>query len=243
MENNNTNYKQKLGLFVFIGLIFLFGIIFLIGRQQNLFSSEIKISTNFQNASGLKVGNVVRFSGITIGTVNEIEIINDSTVKVSMNIKEDTKKFIKTDSKASISSEGVIGDKILNISQGSSNLQSIKDGQRIASFEPVEFSDVLASVKVTAENAEIITDELATLLIEINEGEGTLGRLINDEDIANDLNATLENLRKSSKGLNENMEAAKHNFLLRGYFKKKEREKKKEAKEAKEMADEASKKK
>ncbi|MFD2907142.1 MlaD family protein [Flavobacterium ardleyense] len=237
MENTNTNYKKKLGLFVFIGLLFFFGIIFLIGRQQNLFSSEIKLTTTFKNASGLKVGNAVRFSGINIGTVKEIEIINDSTVKVDMSIKDDTKKFIKTNSKASISSEGVIGDKILVISQGSSNLKSVKDGQKIGSFEPVEFSDVLASVKVTAENAELITDELATLLIEINEGEGTLGRLINDESMANNLDATMENLRKSSKGLNENMEAAKHNFLLRGYFKKKEKAKEKAAKEAQKLAE------
>lgn len=237
MENTNTNYKKKLGLLVFIGLVFFFGIIFLIGRQQNLFSSEIKLTTTFQNASGLKVGNSVRFSGINIGTIDEIEIINDSTVKVGMNIKEDTKKFIKTDSKASISSEGVIGDKILVISQGSSNLESVKDGQKIGSFEPVEFSDVIASIKVTAENAELVTDELATLLIEINEGEGTLGRLINDESMADNLDATMENLRKSSKGLNENMEAAKHNFLLRGYFKKKEKAKEKAAKEAKKLAE------
>lgn len=237
MENNNTNYKQKLGLFVFLGIFFFFGIIFLIGRQQNLFSSEIKISTTFKNASGLKVGNSVRFSGITIGTVDNIEIINDSTVKVDMNIKDDTKQFIKLDSKASISSEGVIGDKILVISQGSSKIKAIKDGQKIGSFEPIEFSDVLASVKVTAENAEVITDELATILVNINDGEGTLGRLMNDEDMADDLDATMENLRKSSKGLNENMEAAKHNFLLRGYFKKKERAKRKAAEKAKKEAE------
>lgn len=237
MKDTNTNYKQKLGFFVFIGLLFFFGIIFLIGRHQNLFSSEIKLSTTFHNASGLKVGNAVRFSGINIGTIDEIQIINDSTVKVGMNIKDDTKKFIKTDSKASISSEGVIGDKILVISQGSSNLKSVVDGQKIGSFEPVEFNDVIASIKVTAENAELVTDELATLLIEINEGKGTLGQLINDESMAKDLDATMANLRKSSKGLSENMEAAKHNFLLRGYFKKKEKEKEKAAKEAKKLAE------
>ncbi|HQA73738.1 MlaD family protein [Flavobacterium sp.] len=233
----NTNYKQRLGLFVFIGLIFFVGIIFLIGRQQNLFSAKIKISTAFKNASGLKVGNAVRFSGIAIGTVDNIEIVNDSTVKVEMNIKNDTQKFIKTDSKASITSEGVIGDKILVISQGSSTSKSISDGQKIGSFEPIEFSDVLANVKVSAENAEVITHELATILTNINDGEGTLGKLMTDEDMAEDLDATMENLRKSSKGLNENMEAAKHNFLLRGYFKKKEREKRKAAEKAKKEAE------
>ena len=236
MQNTNTNYKKRLGLFVVIGIIFFIGIIFLIGRQQNLFTSEIKVSTEFRNASGLKVGNMVRFSGIAIGTIENIAIINDSTVKVDMNIKDDVKKFIKTDSEASISSEGVIGDKILVISQGSASGKSIKDGQKLHSFEPVEFSDIMESVKVSAENAEIITDELATLLVKVNDGQGTLGRLMNDESMANNLDATMENLKKSSKGLNENMEAAKSNFLLRGYFKKKERAKKKAAEKAEKEA-------
>ncbi|MDD2986708.1 MlaD family protein [Flavobacterium sp.] len=231
MKNSKPSYKLKLGFFVFIGLIFFFGIIFLIGSKQNLFNAQIQLSTTFQNASGLKVGNTVRFSGISIGTVENIEIINDSTVKVDLMIKDDVKKFIKTDSKASISSEGVIGDKILVISQGSSQSKSVKDGGKIKSFEPIEFDDILASVKISAENAEIITDELATILVSINDGEGTIGRLINDEEIAKDLDATMENLKKSSKGLNENMEAAKHSFLLRGYFKKKAKERAKQNKE------------
>ena len=231
MKNSKPSYKLKLGFFVFIGLIFFFGIIFLIGSKQNLFNAQIQLSTTFQNASGLKVGNTVRFSGISIGTVENIEIINDSTVKVDLMIKDDVKKFIKTDSKASISSEGVIGDKILVISQGSSQSKSVKDGGIIKSFEPIEFDDILASVKISAENAEIITDELATILVSINDGEGTIGRLINDEEIAKDLDATMENLKKSSKGLNENMEAAKHSFLLRGYFKKKAKERAKQKKE------------
>ena len=95
----------------------------------------------------------------------------------------------------------------------------------------------MSSIQVTAENAEIITDELALLLTSINNGEGTIGKLMNDEGMAKDLDKTMENLRKSSKGLEQNMEAAKSNFLLRGYFKKKEREKEKATKEAEKKAE------
>ncbi|NHN26899.1 MCE family protein [Flavobacterium jejuense] len=238
METQNKSYKIKLGVFVTLGIIFLVSIIFLIGSQQNLFSSEIKITTKFRNASGLQVGSQVRFSGISIGTINNVEIINDSTVQVDFSIKNKIKKFIKKDSKASIGSEGVIGDKLLVISQGSTKTESIEDGDIIKSFEPIEIDDILASVKVTAENAEVITDELAMLLTDVNDGEGTLGKLMNDESMAEDLEKTMENLRKSSKGLNENMEAAKHNFLLRGYFRKKEREKKRALEKAQEEAEE-----
>ena len=236
METQNNSYKIKLGLFVSLGLLFLIAIIFLIGSQQNLFSSKIKITTKFRNASGLQVGSSVRFSGIAVGTVDNVEIINDSTVQVDLSIKSDVKKFIKKDSKASIGSEGVIGDKLLTISQGSTKSKEVQDGDIIKSFEPIEMDDIMASVKVTAENAEVITDELAMLLTDINDGEGTLGKLMNDEEMANDLEKTMENLRKSSKGLNENMEAAKENFLLRGYFRRKERAKKKALEKAQEEA-------
>ncbi|WP_100614377.1 MlaD family protein [Confluentibacter citreus] len=239
MGNQNNSYKIKLGIFVSLGLVLLFGMIFLIGSQQNLFKSTTTVITHFNNASGLKIGNQVRFSGISIGTVDNIEMLNDTTVKVVVMIDTDIKKFIKKDSKASIASDGVVGDKILMISQGSQTSKEIVDGDAIKSFEPVEFDQIMTSIQITAENAEVITDELATLLWQINNGEGTLGRLLGDEGMAENLDKTMENLKNSSQGLEENMEAAKSNFLLRGYFKRKEREKEKAQKEAEEAAKEA----
>ncbi|WP_445733028.1 MlaD family protein [Mariniflexile sp.] len=236
MKTDNNSYKIKLGIFVTLGILILFIIIFFIGNNQNLFSTKFKVYTNFRNVSGLQVGGQVRFSGISVGTIENIQIVNDSTVNVMVMINKDVKKFIKKDSKASITSEGVIGDKILMISQGSSKTGEVKDGTTIQSFEPVEFTDILSSIKVSAENAEVITDELASMLIDINNGEGTLGALLNDEGVAKDLEKTLENLRKGSKGLEQNMEAAKNNFLLRGYFRKKEREKEKAKEEAEKEA-------
>ena len=130
---------------------------------------------------------------------------------------------------AAIGSSGIIGDKILNISQGTSNALSVKDGQSLASIEPIETDAILASIKVTAGNAEIISYQLASMLLKINSGKGTLGRLIQDTTIAENLNQTIINMKKGTKGLDENMEAAKHNFLFRGYYKnkaKREEEKK-----------------
>ncbi|MES2240050.1 MAG: MlaD family protein [Bacteroidota bacterium] len=231
METNNNSYKIRLGIFVFLGILILFVILFFIGSNQNMFSSKFKIKTNFRNVSGLNIGGQVRFLGIAVGTIENIEIINDSTVNVIALMDDKVKQFIKKDSKASIVSEGVIGDKILIISQGSSKSVEIKDGNSIKSVEPVEFDDILSSIKVTVDNAEVITDELTTMLVAINNGQGALGKLINDEGVAKDMQKTMENLKKGSKGLEQNMEAVKHNFLLRGYFKKKEKEKEKAQKE------------
>lgn len=231
MESKSEGFKVRLGIFITVGLVlFLLGI-FIIGKQKNLFDPVFKLSTKFQNVSGLQVGSTIRFSGINIGTVDNIEIINDSTVKVDMLIKKEVQKFIHSDSKAGIGSEGIIGDKLIVISQGSSKTKEVKDGQTILSTEPIETDAIMRSVQITADNVALGTNELYDILEKINSGEGTLGKLIQDESLANNIDKTILNLKKSSKGLNENMEAAKHSFLLRGYFKKKEKAAKKKKEE------------
>ena len=223
MDTYSNNFKLRLGLFVLAGLMLFVFAIFIIGRQKNLFNPVLRLNSTFYNVSGLQVGNNIRFSGINVGTVDYLCIINDSTVRVDMLIRKDVEKFIRSDCKVAISSEGLIGDRILVIHQGSTDSALAKDGQSLASYEPVETDAIMASLQISAVNAEIITDQLAEVLVKINSGNGTLGRLIQDESLAENLNQTMNNLRKSSAGLNENMEAAKGNFFLRGYFKKKEK--------------------
>ena len=232
METHTPQFKFRLGFFVIIGIgLFVLGI-FIIGKQKNLFNPVFNLSANFHNVSGLQVGNNVRFSGINIGTVDNIIIINDSTVKVKMLIKKEIQKFIKADSKVAIGSEGIIGDKVVVILQGYTSKKMVKSGQMIASTEPIETDDIMKSLKITADNAALASVDIAGIVNKINSGEGTLGRLIQDKKMAANIDQTLINMRNSSKNLNENMEAAKQNFLLRGYFRKKE----KEAAKAKEAA-------
>jgi phospholipid/cholesterol/gamma-HCH transport system substrate-binding protein len=221
METHSQKFKVRLGLFVAGGIALFVLAIFIIGKQKNLFNPVFKLTSTFYNVSGLQVGNNIRFSGINVGTVDNISIINDSTVRVDLLVKKEVKKFIKSDCEVAIGSEGFIGDRLLIITQGSADAPIIKEGQELVSIEPVETSAIMASLKVTAVNAEIITQQLAEVMIKINGGKGTLGRLIQDSVIAENLNQTIVNLKKSSRGLDENMNAAKHNFLLKGYFNKK----------------------
>ena len=239
MEQNKEGFKIRLGIFIIAGLALFTLAIFIIGKQKNLFDPVFKLTTKFKNVSGLQVGSAIRFSGINIGTVDNIEIINDSTVNVTMLIKKSVQKFMHADSKAGIGSEGIIGDKLIVISQGSSESKLLKNGQNIISIEPIETDAIMHSLKTTADNAAIATSEINLILGKINRGDGTLGRLIQDKSMANNIDKTLINLKNSSKGLDENMEAAKHNFLLRGYFKKKEKaaaKKKEDAEKDKEKA-------
>ena len=232
MDTTTQKFKVRLGLFVAGGLTLFVLAIFVIGKQKNLFNPVFKLTSTFYNVSGLQVGNNIRFSGINVGTVDNISIINDSTVKVDMLIKKDVKKFIKSDCGVSIGSEGLIGDRLLVITQGSADAALAKEGQQLLSAEPVETDAIMSSLQVTAGNAEVISQQLAEIMLKINSGNGTLGRLIQDSTIAENFNQTMVNLKKSTKGLNENMEAAKHNFLLKGYFNKKTKEAEKLKKEA-----------
>lgn len=234
MDTHSEKFKIRLGAFITVGLLLFILAVFVIGKQKNLFDPVYKLTACFYNISGLGVGNNVRFSGINVGVVDRIVIINDSTVRVDMLIKKSVKKFIKTDSKALIGSSGLIGDRLLTISQGSTEAQPAKEGQALASAEPVETDAIMASLKVTAGHAEVISDQLAEIMYQVNNGNGILSRLIRDSSMAGNLDETMLNLKKSSKGLNENMEAAKHNFLFKGYFNKLEKDKQKKLREAQE---------
>ena len=217
MDTDSSKFKVKLGLFVAGGLTLFVIAIFLIGKQKNLFNPVFKLTTSFYNVGGLQVGNNIRFSGINVGTVGSITLINDTTVQVDMIIKKSVQKFIKTDCQAAIGSEGIVGDRVLIITQGSSESESVKGDEYIISVEPVEIDGIIKTLNVTA-------TQMAEIMININRGNGTLGRLIRDSTISENINKTIINLRKSSKGLDENMQAAKGNFLFKGYFNKKTRQ-------------------
>lgn len=221
METHTKKFKVRLGLFIIGGLVIFVIAIFIIGKQENLFDPVFKITTTFNNVSGLQPGSNIRFSGINVGTVDDIQIINDTTVRVDMLLKRSVQQFIKSDCEAGIGSAGIIGDRILIITQGSEGNPIVKEGAYIRSKEPVESDAIMESMQITADNAAIISYQLADIMVNINSGNGTLGRLIQDSTIAENIDRTIINLKNSSQGLNENMNAAKENFLFKGYFNRK----------------------
>ncbi|MDI1306486.1 MAG: MlaD family protein [bacterium] len=270
--NKESGFQWKLGMFVIIGLVLFIATIYFVGRQQNIFGSTFHLKSNFKSVSGLEVGNNVRFSGINIGTVSDIELVTDSSVVVSISIKDEVQQFIKTDAIASIGSDGLMGDKVLTISPGTNSNKSVKDNDIIASRKPIDMEDVMSSVKKSVDNAGIITAQLAQFTYNMNNGKGTLSKLMTDQEFAASLKNTLANLESSSnefssfttkmnngkgalsklvsdekmgkmvdstltnvktgtKGLNEVIEAAKHNFLLRGYFNKQKKAEEKKQQE------------
>lgn len=194
----STNYNWKLGMFVLLGLVLFAVTIYFIGKNKNLFASTFHLKSQFKNVSGLKVGNNVRFSGINIGTVKNIEFLSDSAVVVNIIIKEEVQKYIKTDAQASIGSDGLMGDKVLTISPGTSSNNIVKDNATLVSTKAVEIEDLMKGLQKSVDNAGIITAELATFTTKMNNNNGALSKLMTDEKFANSLTKTLGNLENSS---------------------------------------------
>ena len=200
--NKEPGYKWKLGLFVIAGLALLVTTIYYVGKNKNLFGSTFQLKAQFKTVSGLKVGNNVRFSGINIGTVDEIMLITDTSVQVLLLIKKEFQQFIKTDALASIGSDGLMGDKVLTISAGTSleniNSSAVKDHDMIGTKNAIEMEDVMNSLKTSVDNAGIITAQLAQFTVKMNSGNGALSKLISDEQFSRTLQGTLTNLQNSS---------------------------------------------
>lgn len=282
--NKESGYQWKLGMFVIIGLVLFVGTIYFVGKQKNLFGSTFELYSKFNSVNGLEVGNNVRLSGINIGTVEEIEFLTDTSVVIKLVIKDEVRKYIKKDVFASISSDGLMGDKVLTLSsaKNSSNIV-VENNDYIASKKAIEMDDLMIGIKKSVDNASVITSEIAKFSYSMNNGNGALSKLISDEEFGNSIKNMINNLENSStefkkftvkmndgkgalsklvsdermgkvidssltnvksatKGLNEVIEAAKHNFLLRGYFNKKKKAEEQKLEDAVDLEEEEMKK-
>ncbi len=327
MNANKNMNNLKLGIFVFAGFLFLIFSLYMIGRNRSLFGSTFAITARFNNINGLVPGNNVRYSGIDVGTINSIELVNDTSVLVTMLIDKSAQGHIKINAIASIGTDGLMGNKLISIKSQPGPSSPVKDGGEILSLKPVETDEMLQTLNTTNENISIIsknlreitgklnsrnslwnflsdtlivqdlkkavsairqagvntaqftddaaqlvhklrngkglastlftdtlmTTQLQTSLKEIQkaskdlslttaqlketissagQGKGAVGVLLSDTTTANKLRQTLIHVEQGTGRFNENMEAMKHNWLFRGYFKDQEKKAEKEKKAA-----------
>lgn len=309
------NRNIRLGIFVTAGLLLLIGSLYMIGSKRNLFNDTINVNAAFRNVNGLMEGNNVRFSGIDVGTVSSIEIISDTSIKVEMMIDKNVAKFISSSALASIGTDGLMGNKIVNIVSFDGTAKRLDEGTTLGSVKPIDMDDALRTltktndnlqyitsdvksiaqrisekntlwsilldsnvaknlkqsinnINATAQNSANFTQNLNSTMLDIKNGKGSLGRLLSDTSLAgkineavtnfnesgknavtitnnlntisanakngkgsvgellNDttttykLNSAISSLDKGAQGFSENMEALKHNFLFRKYFRK-----------------------
>ncbi len=193
-----TVEKIRLGVFVVLSTVLLVFAAYVIGNRQNMFGNTFKISAVFKNVNGLQKGNNVRYSGIDIGTVNRIEMENDTTIIVGMIIAEKMLKHIKKDAIATIGSDGLVGSMIVNIVPGAILATPIQSGDTIVSYSRIGAEDMLSTLNVTNQNAALLTADLLKVTSALTNGKGTFGLLLNDTIMAQNLEETINNLRIAS---------------------------------------------
>jgi phospholipid/cholesterol/gamma-HCH transport system substrate-binding protein len=226
----------RLGAFIIATLAILVAGIFIIGDRQYLFSSTYKLKTQFSTVVGLDEGAEVRVGGVHSGSVRRIELPKKPTDKITvvMDLQRSTHDIVKQDSVAAIQTEGLLGNEYVSVSFGSAQGLNVRDGDMIASQPPLVIADLIAktdaildSSKEAINNTTVATANLKSITAKIDDGQGTIGALINDKKMYTELDQTTVGMRDTvvhaQAGIadfQENMEALKQNFLLRGYFKK-----------------------
>jgi phospholipid/cholesterol/gamma-HCH transport system substrate-binding protein len=212
----------RVGAFILATLLIFASGVFLIGNKQYLFSSTYRLNAQFPNVAGLADGAEVRVGGLRKGTVKRIVLPSRSDGKVSvvMDLHKSTRDVVKKDSVASIAAEGLVGDKYVEISFGTNGAEKVKDGDTIVSRPPLEMAEVvkkanevLESAKGAVDNLDATAGNFKSISSKIDQGRGSVGALVNDK-------AMYQHVNEGAAAFQENMEALKHNFLVRGFFKK-----------------------
>ena len=196
----STNQKIQLGIFVILGLAIFVAAIYFIGNKQNMFGKTTHLTAVFNNVNGLQVGNSVRYSGINVGTVREIIMLNDTMIRVTMVIEDKIIPHIKKNAIATITSDGLVGNMIINIIPGKGEGLSVQSGDEINTYSRIRTDDILETLNVTNENAALLTADLLKITKQITQGKGTVGLLINDTLMAKDLKETMHYLKITGKG-------------------------------------------
>lgn len=200
-----TSQKIRLGLFVIIGLIIFILAVYFIGDKQQMFGKTYHLKAVFNNVNGLQLGNNVRYSGINVGTVEGIEMVSDTIIRVDMLIEKTIFSYIKKDAVAIIGSDGLVGNMIVNILPGKGKFPPVTPGDEIKSLNRVRTDDLLNTLGITNKNASLLTADLLKITNEITNGKGTVGLLIRDSILARDLKETAHYLKITGKGTSESV--------------------------------------
>jgi len=203
MQVTDNRKQITVGVFILLGLvIFVLGV-FTLGSQKKAFVKSISVNAVFNDIQGLKAGNNVWFSGVKIGTIKKIQFYGTSQVQVFMNIEEDAHQYIHKNSTASISSDGLIGNKIVVISGGSTKFPFVEDGDQLQVANTLSTDDIMKTFQVNNKNLVDVTSDFKVLARNLVEGKGAAGALLADEQIATNFKAIVENLKTTTESANK----------------------------------------
>lgn len=201
MKDKTLN-NFKLGIFVMAGLLFLIVLLYMIGKNRNMFGFNYIIKARFENLQGLKTGNNVRFAGIDIGTVSNISMINDTIMEVEMSIDNKVKNIIRTNAIASIGTDGLVGNKVVNIISLKKSAPLAENNDILNTKKPVDTDEMLRTFYKTNNDISIIAQQLKITMTKINDSN-KLWEVINNKDFANNLKSSANQIKNASTHFNE----------------------------------------
>ncbi len=197
--NESPNKRAIIvGVFVFVGLVFLLSGVLIVGNLRETFNRKMELVSLFDDISGLQPGNNIWYSGVKIGTVNSLSFYGKSQVEVVMNVAIKAKKYIRKDAMVKISSDGLIGNKILVIYGGTDNFAEVQDGDTLAVEKTFTSEDMINTAQENNKNILAITNDVKAITKKLAAGEGSLGKLLNDSLIYTNINTTIVSLQKAS---------------------------------------------
>src|SRR5258708_16822989 len=200
MNEINVSKRLAVGVFISVGLVILIAAVFTIGGQHKAFVKTVRVHILFDDVQGLQAGNNVWLSGMKVGTVKSIDFYHNSQVTVTLNIEKKAQSHIVRDAKARIGTDGLVGNKIVVISGGTENGQTIADNDSLKSEHLAGTQEMFATLQASNANLLEITGNLKTISRRLNDGQGTLGKLINDPSIADPLRTSIDHLRTAAAG-------------------------------------------
>src|SRR5436190_4668418 len=189
------------GIFVVASIIILIAGIFTVGGKRKTFTKTISVKAVFDNVNGLQAGNNVWFSGVKVGIVKKIELIKNAEVEVLMSVEQKSQKYIHKDVKAKIASDGLIGNKIVVIYGGTDQGPTIQEDDMIQVEKPLSAEDMMNTLQENNRNLLSITTDFKLISRRLAEGQGTVGKLLTDDELMNQLQATAATLQAASANI------------------------------------------
>lgn len=189
------------GIFIFFGLAILMAGVLVLGGQRKTFEKTISLNAVFNDVGGLQKGNNIWFSGVKVGTVKKLKLINKSQVEVEMRIEKQSEDFIRKDSKAKIASDGLIGNKIVILYGGSQTRPAVESGDTLQTDIPMNSAEMMSTLQESNKNLSAITGDFKLVSRRLANGEGTVGKLLTDDSMARQLAATAATLQLASANI------------------------------------------
>jgi len=188
-----TGNNIKLGAFVLSGMAILVLSLYLIGKNQSFWGSNLHVRVRFHNVNGLMEGNNVRYSGIQAGTVKQIKIMDDTTIEVTMLLNNSLKTHIRKNALANIGTEGLMGNKVINITPNSLPAAAVDDNDLLTTQQRTNTDEIIQTLSHTNNNLQSISEDLAITVKRINNSQG-IWRVFNDTTLGTNLHQSLANI-------------------------------------------------